>query len=69
MQANDLLEDGSSLFQSGCEEGISIKEMCKVLKCQLDKFTRKLEERRLALVACIEFHQLVRQVFGQELVL
>ena len=62
MQANDILEDGSSLIQSGCSEGIGIKEMCKMLKCTLDRFTQKLEGRRLALVSCIEFHQLVRQV-------
>ena len=62
MHAHDLLEDGSDLAQSGWDEGIGIKEMCKVLKAKLDYFTSKLEERRQILVACIEFHQFIRQV-------
>ncbi|XP_028391805.1 puratrophin-1-like isoform X2 [Dendronephthya gigantea] len=61
LQAQDLLEDGSSIAQSGCADSISVKEMCKVLKTKLDNFTEKLEARRIALVSCMEFHQMVRQ--------
>jgi hypothetical protein len=62
LQAQDLLEDGSSIAQSGSADSINVKEMCKVLKSKLDSFTTKLEERRVTLVTCMEFHQMVRQV-------
>ena len=64
LQAQDLLEDGSSIAQSGCADSISVKEMCKVLKSNLDAFTTKLEERRVSLVTCTEFHQMVREVLS-----
>ena len=62
LQAQDLLEDGSSIAQSGSADSIGVKEMCKVLKSTLDGFTTKLEARRVSLVTCMEFHQMVRQV-------
>ena len=64
----NLLEEGSSLFQSGHYEGISIRERCKALEDTYKSFTRKLEARRMQLNTCMEFHRLVVEVLtgGQQ---
>lgn len=62
LQSQDLLEDGSSIAETGTADSIGVKEMCKVLKGKLDGFTTKLETRRVSLVTCMEFHQMIRQV-------
>ncbi|XP_046842226.1 pleckstrin homology domain-containing family G member 4B-like [Xenia sp. Carnegie-2017] len=61
LQAQNSLEDGSDIAQLGTIDFIDEKEMSKVLKTILDQFTTALEERRVALVTCIEFHKTIRE--------
>ncbi|XP_046843410.1 pleckstrin homology domain-containing family G member 4B-like isoform X4 [Xenia sp. Carnegie-2017] len=61
LQAQDLLEDGSNIAQWGTDDCIGVKEMSKVLKTRLDQFTTALEERRVALVTCMEFHKMISE--------
>ncbi|XP_046841754.1 uncharacterized protein LOC124435852 [Xenia sp. Carnegie-2017] len=60
LQAQDLLEDGSNIAQWGTDDCIGVKEMSKILKTRLDQFTTVLEEKRVALVTCMKFHEMIR---------
>jgi len=60
-RVENLLEEGSSMFQGGHYEGIGIKERRRALEEIYKRFCRKLEHRRQQLNSCLEFYQLAEQ--------
>ena len=61
-RVENILEEGSSMFQGGHYDGIGIRERRRSLEEIYKKFCRKLDERRHQLNSSLEFYQLVEQV-------
>lgn len=60
-RVENILEEGSSMFQGGHYDGIGIRERRRSLEEIYKKFCRKVDERRHQLNSSLEFYQLVEQ--------